>query len=125
MASNRTSAATGEGVRLGPGEAWSALRKIRVGCVKYMNSRPMVHAYDGPVAFDHPSALARMLAAGDLDAALVPLFETLREPRYLLVDGAAVASDGAVFSVFLAYRGELRDVRRVALDPASQTSAHL
>jgi chorismate dehydratase len=66
-----------------------------------------------------------MLAAHELDVALVPVFEALRDPHYHLVDGAAVASDGAVFSVFLAYRGELRDIRRIALDPASLTSANL
>ena len=106
-------------------DPFAALRGLRIGCVKYLNSRPLIRAYDGPVVFDHPSALARMLAAHDLDVALVPVFEALRDPHYHLVDGAAVASDGAVFSVFLAYRGELRDIRRIALDPASLTSANL
>jgi len=107
------------------GDPYSALRGLRIGCVKYLNSRPLIRAYDGPVVFDHPSALAGMLAAGKLDAALVPAFEALRDPRYALVDGAAVACDGPVFSVFLAYRGELRDVQSISLDPASLTSAHL
>jgi chorismate dehydratase len=107
------------------GDPWAALRALRIGCVKYLNSRPLICAYDGPVIFDHPSALARMLAAGELDAALVPVFGALRDPRYLLVDGAAIACDGPVYSVLLAYKGELRDLRRIALDPASLTSANL
>jgi chorismate dehydratase len=106
-------------------DRYAALRGLRVGCVKYLNSRPLIRAYDGPVVFDHPSALARMLASGELDAALVPAFEALRDPRYSLVDGVAVACDGPVFSVFLAYRGELKDLRSISLDPASLTSAHL
>lgn len=125
MAKTRTSTAAGEGLRVSLPGSWQALRSIRLGCVQYLNSRPLIHAYDGPVVFDHPSALARQLAAGQLDAALVPVFETLRDPRYLLVDGAAVASGGPVFSVFLAHHGELRDLRRIALDPASMTSANL
>src|SRR5205085_12606549 len=64
-------------------------------------------------------------ASGGLDAALVPVFEALREPRYVLVDDVAVGCDGAVFSVFLAHRGALRGVRSVALDPASLTSSNL
>ena len=104
---------------------WAALRGLRIGCVKYLNARPLIHGYDGDVIFDHPSALARELAAGRLDAALVPVFEVLRDPHYAIVDGAAVASDGPVHSVVLAYRGELRDVRSVALDPASMSSVHL
>ena len=104
---------------------WAALRALRIGCVKYLNARPLIHGYDGEVVFDHPSALARELAAGRLDAALVPVFEVLREPHYAIVDGAAVASDGPVHSVVLAYRGELRGVASIALDPASMSSVHL
>jgi chorismate dehydratase len=117
--------ADGSSVRVNCGEPWRALRSLRIGCVKYLNSRPLICAYDGPVVFDHPSALARMLAGGELDAALVPVFEAVRDPHYLLVDDVAVACDGPVFSVFLAYRGELRDIRSVALDPASLSSANL
>lgn len=104
---------------------WAALHGLRIGCVQYLNAEPLIHCYDREVVFDHPSALARELTAGRLDAALVPVFEVLRDPVYDLVDGVAVASDGPVHSVVLAYRGELRDVRSVSLDPASLTSAHL
>ncbi len=117
--------ASGACVRVNSGDPWRALRGLRIGCVQYLNSRPLICAYDGPVVFDHPSALAKMLAAGELDAALVPVFEALRDPRYLLVDDVAVGCDGPVFSVFLAHRGELRDVRSIALDPASMSSANL
>ena len=105
--------------------AWPALAKLRIGCVQYLNAKPLIHGYDGPVVFDHPSALARDLSRGALDVALVPIFEVLRDPRYLIADGVAIASDGPVFSVFLAHRGPLAEVRTIALDPASLTSVHL
>lgn len=104
---------------------YPALTGLRIGCVQYLNSKPLIHDYDGPVQFDHPSGLARDLAAGTLDAALVPVFEVLRGPRYLVADGVAIACDGPVFSVFLAHREPLQKVRTIALDPASLTSAHL
>ena len=104
---------------------YPALSALRVGCVQYLNARPLIHGYDGPVVFDHPSGLARDLANGALDVALVPTFQALRHPRYLLADGVAIASDGPVFSVFLAHRGPLAAVRSIALDPASLTSIHL
>ena len=104
---------------------YPALSALRVGCVQYLNAKPLIHGYAGPVVFDHPSGLARDLAAGALDVALVPIFEALRHPRYLLADGVAIASDGPVFSVFLAHRGPLAEVRSIALDPASLTSIHL
>lgn len=104
---------------------YPALDGVRIGCVKYLNSRPLICDYDGPVVFDHPSVLATMLFENALDVALVPVFEALRHPGYQLVEGAAIAADGPVYSVFLAYRGALSDVRCIALDPASLSSAHL
>jgi chorismate dehydratase len=105
--------------------AYPALRGLRIGCVQYLNSKPLIHGYDGPVIFDHPSGLARDLAAGRLDVALVPTFEALRSPHYLLAEGVGIACDGPVYSVFLAHRGPLAELRSVALDPASLTSVHL
>jgi chorismate dehydratase len=102
-----------------------ALSQLRVGCVRYLNSKPLIHGFSGPVVFDHPSGLARELVAGKLDVALVPTFEALRSPHYTLADGVAIASDGPVYSVFLAHRGPVANIRRVALDPASLTSVHL
>ncbi len=105
--------------------AFPALAGLRIGCVRYLNSRPLIHAYPGPVKFEHPADLARDMAAGTLDAALVPIFEAFGPRRYLIVDGVAIASDGPVYSVFLAYRGGLSEIKTVVLDPASLTSVHL
>lgn len=93
--------------------------------MQYLNSKPLIHGYPGPVLFDHPSGLARDLAEGRLDVALVPTFEALRHPHYSLAEGVGIACDGPVYSVFLAHRGPLAGIRRIALDPASLTSVHL
>jgi chorismate dehydratase len=118
-------AKTRYGLRVSSIDPWAPLRTLRIGCVQYLNSLPLISAYDGPVTFEHPSCLAGMLAAQSLDIALVPVFEALRGGNYILADGAAVSCDGPVFSVFLAYRGELSAIRSIALDPASLTSVHL
>lgn len=104
---------------------WSALYGLRIGCVEYLNAQPLIRGYDGPVVFDHPSALARGIAAGELDAGLVPIVEAFRAEDYRIVDSVAIACDGPVFSVVLAYRGKLRDVASILLDPASATSNQL
>ena len=75
--------------------------------------------------FDHPSVLCQLLASGALDVALVSSFEYLRNPSYSIVDGVAIASDGPVFSVFLAHDGPLEELREVVIDPASETSVNL
>ena len=97
----------------------------RIGCVKYLNAQPLIHAWDGSVVFGHPADLCRMLAAGDLDVALVSSFEYLRNPIYSIVDDVAVASDGEVYSVFLAHTGRIEEIEEIDLDPASATSANL
>jgi chorismate dehydratase len=98
---------------------------LRLGCVKYLNARPLIHGWGGPVHFDHPSALCRRLAAGELDVALVSSFEYLRHPIYSIVDHVAIASDGPVFSVVLAHLGPIEALREVVVDPASATSVNL
>jgi predicted solute-binding protein len=107
---------------------WSALDvagSLRLGCVKYLNARPLIHGWPGEVRLDLPSTLCRQLAAGELDVALVSSFEYLRNPIYAIVDGVAIASDGPVFSVVLAHREPLEQVREIAVDPASETSVNL
>jgi predicted solute-binding protein len=98
---------------------------LRIGCVKYLNARPLIYGWPGEVVFDHPSALCERLAAGLLDVALVSSFEFLRNPVYTLVDGVAIASHGPVHSVFVAHAGELSEIEEIEVDPASQTSVNL
>lgn len=94
--------------------------------MQYLNSRPLIDAYDGKVVYDHPAALAGKLHAGELDVALCPSFELFAHPEsYYAIDGVAIVSKGAVYSVFLAYLGKIENLRRVALDRASLTSIHL
>jgi len=104
---------------------FEVLRGLRIGCVRYLNSRPLIEPYTGSVVLDHPSALARSLERGELDVALVPVFEALRSPGCLAVDGVSISSLGPVWSVILAYQGAFSAIKQVALDPASRTSVHL
>ena len=97
---------------------------MRIGCVKYLNARPLIHGWPGPVILDHPSALAEKLAGGELDAALVSSFEFLRNPIYKIVDRVSISSEGAVYSVVVAYAGGT-PLQEIELDPASQTSVAL
>jgi chorismate dehydratase len=98
---------------------------LRIGCVKYLNARPLIYGWPGEVVFDHPTALCERLAAGLLDVALVSSFEFLRNPVYTLVDGVSIASQGPVHSVFVAHAGELSEIEEIEVDPASQTSVNL
>jgi predicted solute-binding protein len=101
------------------------LKSLRIGCVKYLNARPLIHGWEGDVDFDHPSALCNKLAAGKLDVALVSSFEFLRNPIYRIVDDVSISSDGPVYSVIVAHRDEIAKIEEIELDPASETSGNL
>jgi len=97
----------------------------RIGCVRYLNSKPLIHGHDAAVSFEVPASLADGLHGGRLDVALSPIFELLAHPGYLVVDDVAIASDGPVFSVFIAHRGPLAGVLTLYLDHDSRTSFNL
>jgi chorismate dehydratase len=101
------------------------LNPLRIGCVKYLNARPLIRGWTGRVEFDHPSALCQRLAKGQLDVALVSSFEFLRNPIYRIVDDISISSDGPVYSVVVAHRGEFPNIEEIELDPASETAVNL
>jgi predicted solute-binding protein len=97
----------------------------RIGSVPYLNARPLIAGLEDRVSLDLPSRLAERFAAGELDAALVPVYEAVERPSATIADGIAIAACGAVFSVYVAHRGPLTAQETIALDPASHTSNHL
>ena len=101
------------------------MKAVRVGCVKYLNARPLIRGWTGNVEFDHPSALCQRLAKGQLDVALVSSFEFLRNPIYRIVDDVSISSDGPVYSVVVAHHGEFSNIEEIELDPASETAVNL
>ena len=107
-----------------PIEVEESLNALRIGCVKYLNARPLIRGWAGEVDFDHPSALCKRLADGELDVALVSSFEFLRNPIYRIVDDVSISSDGPVYSVIVAYAGNA-PLPEIELDPASETSVFL
>jgi chorismate dehydratase len=110
---------------LNPAAAAETLRNYRIGSVPYLNARPLTEGIADQLSYDIPSRLAARFAAGELDAALVPVFEAVSRDHALVAEGMAIASRGEVYSVFLAHQEPLAELESVALDPASRTSSHL
>src|SRR5687767_6573712 len=105
-------------------------RPIRVGAVNYLNTRPLIEglasfAPHAELHLDLPSRLADRLAAGDLDVGLIPVIELFRAGTYSVVPGVSIASRGPVLSVTLFSKLPWPDIRSVALDEGSRTSAAL
>ena len=105
-------------------------RPIRIGAVSYLNSKPLIEdlaelASEAELILDVPSRLADDLSAGELDVALIPSIEVLRDADYEIVSDACVATRGPVLSVTLFSKVPWEEIRTVALDEGSRTSAAL
>ena len=109
-------------------EALRAAESIRVGAVSYLNTKPLVSGLaeaiePGQLVFELPSRLSDQLAANQLDVALVPSVELARHPEWLIISDACIACRGPVLSVKLLFRVPPGQVRTLALDEGSRSSA--
>ncbi|NBZ95150.1 MAG: hypothetical protein EBR40_01755 [Proteobacteria bacterium] len=94
----------------------------RIGCVPYLNARPLLEGIGYPVTEIVPARLGDLFLEGTLDAALLSSVDVLTMSDPAVVDGISISCRGPVQSVLLAYTGELSDIRSVELDPSSHTS---
>lgn len=106
-------------------ELAESLAPFRVGSVPYLNAAPLTRGLEEQILFVPPSKLAEMLRHKELDAALVSVTEVLFHDLYDVLDGTAVASLGEVYSVILAHKKPIEEMRQVYCDPASLTSVNL
>ncbi|MGC4046223.1 MAG: menaquinone biosynthesis protein [Armatimonas sp.] len=105
-----------------------------IGSVPYLNARPLTEWFEATdegrasctdLSFAVPSALAKPLEAGTLDAALISSIAWVRRPHLTYAPGIAVASEGPVRSVRLLSQVPAKKIKRVALDGSSMTSVTL
>ncbi|MCI0568189.1 MAG: menaquinone biosynthesis protein [Acidobacteria bacterium] len=104
----------------------------RVATVDYLNARPLVWGFthgsrSGAVSLLHgtPARCAEYLSAGEVDVALIPSIEYLRIPGLTVLPGMCIASRRQARSVLLVSRVAAAEIRSVALDTSSRTSAAL
>ncbi len=99
----------------------------------YLNAAPLCYSFRFGeqkhscrfLADAAPVRCSELLAEGRADAALIPVIEYQRIPGLKVAPGACVASKTTVRSVLLASRVPIGEVRSVALDTSSRTSAAL
>lgn len=102
---------------------------VHLSLVDYVNAWPLTWGFlKGAVEgveriTDIPSACAARLARGEVDAGLIPSVEAARIPGVRIVRGVGIASKERVRSVLLASTKPLEDVKTVALDSSSRSSA--
>ena len=106
----------------------------RIAASSYLNTAPLIWSFihgsqrDAVELFTDtaPARCAEMLAADEVEVALVPVIEYHRIPGVAIIPDVCVGSRSAVRSVVLVTRrNNLKKVERVALDDSSRTSAAL
>ena len=108
---------------------------LRIGAVSYLNTKPLIYCLeelirgsripDTRIVVDLPSRLAQGLADKRLDVALIPSIEYVRHGGYSIISDACVGCNGPVESVKLYGRVPVSQIRTLALDEGSRTSAAL
>src|SRR5918992_3418960 len=107
--------------------------RFRLAASTYLNSAPLIWSFlhgskQGTVDFIDavPARCAQLLSQNEVDAALVPVIEYQRIPGGALVPNICVGSLNEVLSVVLVSKNtQLENIRSVALDESSRTSATL
>jgi chorismate dehydratase len=77
------------------------------------------------VAYTLPSACAEMLRAGTADIGIIPAAAYTTIPNLVIVPDVAIATRGAVASIYLATKVPLEQIKTVAADTSSRSSVAL
>ena len=108
------------------------MKPFRVGCVPYLNARPLVDYLEHPalehkvkVIYETPARLAAGLRLGELDVAMVSSYEAFVRPDLEFAPDASISTRGRVTSVRMFSKVPFEDIETLALDQGSLTSNHL
>jgi chorismate dehydratase len=109
------------------------LKKIKVGAVSYLNTKPLLYGIEHSdemmrqieLVKDYPSKIARQLLDDKIDIGLVPVTVISQMKAYYIVSDYCIGADGNVASVCLFSDVELNKIQKVLLDYQSKTSVAL
>jgi chorismate dehydratase len=109
------------------------IRLLRLGFHGFLNALPLLNLLQRnslragfEMVVDNPSVIADKLHSGQLDLAMIPSIEYLKDANsFKLLPGICIASRGRVLTVLLISKLALSEVRTVALDSRSRTSVAL
>ncbi len=107
-------------------------RKIKVGAVSYLNTKPLVYAFEKgamvdemDLVFDYPSKVAQMLINDEIDLGLVPVAVIPQVPNAQIVSSFCIGATNPVASVCLFSKVPIEDIKSIILDYQSRTSVAL
>jgi len=109
------------------------LKKIKVGAVSYLNTRPLLYGIKRSgelleqieLIEEYPSRIADMLKDGRIDVGLVPVSIIPELDEWFIVTDYCIGANGDVASVCMFSEVPVEKIERVLLDYQSLTSVNL
>jgi chorismate dehydratase len=108
------------------------LKKIRVGAVSYLNTRPLLYGIlhhkvlqQIELIEDYPAKIAELLIENKIDVGLIPVATIPRLKEHHIITDYCIGADGPVASVCIFSEVPIEEVKNVYLDYQSKTSVNL
>lgn len=107
-------------------------RKIRVGAVSYLNTKPLIYGFENgmmkeivELVIDYPANIATKLINDEIDIGLVPVSIIPALKEYHIISDFCISCVGSVASVCLFSDVPIHEVEDILLDYQSCTSVAL
>ncbi len=107
-------------------------KKVKVGIVSYLNTRPLIYGLRLPpvseqieLIEEHPAKLADMLISGEIDLGLIPVAAIPQLKEHYIVGDYCIGTEGEVASVCLFSEVPVQEIKKVYLDYQSRSSVAL
>ncbi len=109
-----------------------SMKRLKLGTVPFLNSKPLLYAIEKGIINNNinieyyvPSLLSDKLQNKEVDVGLIPVAELLKKQSYKVVPNISISSYGAVDSVIVLSKIDIRDIHSVAIDKRSRSSTAL
>jgi len=103
---------------------------VRIGVPPFLNTKPLIFALEREtdsqifeVSERPPSSLRAHMLSGDIDISLLPAADIFQNPEFQVLDGVCISSFGKVGSVAVFSKKPMAEIRAVAVDSGSSSSA--
>ncbi len=108
------------------------MKKIKVGVVNYLNTKPLLYGLERPpinerieVIASYPARLAEMLKRKEIDIGLIPVAAIPDLSTYHIVGDYCIGAEGEIASVCLFSEVPMSEIKKVYLDYQSRSSVAL
>ena len=103
-------------------------KKIRIGAVSYLNTKPLLLGFDKNewnIIEEYPALLAQKLLSDEIDIGLVPVAVIPKLKEYYIISDFCIGAEDKVDSVAIFSEVEMDKIETVILDYQSRTSVNL